>query len=220
MKNKQKILLTSMVTIVLCLCLIAGSTYALFTDKVETNITVSSGNVDIDAKIGEMKLYSIQGADPNDPSAFSHHDKNLDETFYYTVEQQQGNTFANGGDVGIDSGILKISRMTPGDKVEVEIKGANNSDVNIKVRCVLKLIEGDAEFVEGFNIVINDKTVKFNNEGNFFASDWTTMTVNDRTLETQKISVELPVEANNDYKQQSFRFVISIEAVQDNAVAD
>lgn len=37
---KKKVLITSILTIVVCLCLIAGSTYALFTSEKELTIDV------------------------------------------------------------------------------------------------------------------------------------------------------------------------------------
>ena len=60
---KKKVLLSAVVTIALCLCLIAGSTFALFTSKSETNIAVTAGNVDVTASVKDFMLYSVEAND-------------------------------------------------------------------------------------------------------------------------------------------------------------
>ena len=61
---KKKVLLSSILTIFLCLCLISGSTFALFTSKAEVNIVVKSGEVNMTAGIAITKLESVK-ADVN-----------------------------------------------------------------------------------------------------------------------------------------------------------
>ena len=56
---KKKVLLSSIVTIVLCLSLIAGSTFALFTSEKDLDVEVTAGNVTIDASINNFKLWSV-----------------------------------------------------------------------------------------------------------------------------------------------------------------
>ena len=46
---KKKILLSSILTIALCLSIIAGSTYALFTSSADVNVAVTAGNVELTA---------------------------------------------------------------------------------------------------------------------------------------------------------------------------
>ena len=58
---KKKVLLSSIATIALCLCLIAGSTFALFTSKSNVNIAVTAGEVDMVAGIAITKLESVKG---------------------------------------------------------------------------------------------------------------------------------------------------------------
>ena len=53
---KSKVLVSSILTIALCLSLIAGSTFALFTDSAKNDIAVTSGTVDIDATIVDLAL--------------------------------------------------------------------------------------------------------------------------------------------------------------------
>ena len=48
---KKKVLLTSILSIVMCLSLIAGATFALFTSESKVNIAVTSGNVEVVAYV-------------------------------------------------------------------------------------------------------------------------------------------------------------------------
>ena len=58
---KKKVLLSSIATIMLCFCLIAGSTFALFTSQTEVNIAVTAGQVEMTAGIAIDKLESVPG---------------------------------------------------------------------------------------------------------------------------------------------------------------
>ena len=59
---KKKVLLSSIVTIALCLTLIAGTTFALFTDNIVMNIAVTSGKVDLTANLDNLNLYSVKAS--------------------------------------------------------------------------------------------------------------------------------------------------------------
>ena len=50
---KTKILLVSILTILLCISVIAGSTYALFAQEAQVNIAVTAGQLDITRIITE-----------------------------------------------------------------------------------------------------------------------------------------------------------------------
>ena len=70
---KKKILLPSIATIIVCLCLIAGSTFALFTSTSNVNISVTAGDVEMVAGIAITKLESVKG-DVNGTVGLSHAD--------------------------------------------------------------------------------------------------------------------------------------------------
>ena len=111
---KKKVLATSLLTILLCVCLIAGSTYALFADDESMNITVTAGKLDIEAEINTtLKAWSLGQTENNAVSGT-------------TV------TFVNGGVAYLDSdGNLIIDRMTPGDTVQFTVNVTNNSNIII-----------------------------------------------------------------------------------------
>lgn len=224
---KKKILLTSMVTIVLCLCLIAGSTFALFTSESEMNIAVTSGNVKLTASISAVDLYSVRAAVSGDT------DTVLDEHGHeYVYEQQQGGTFANGGTADLANGnALTLSKVTPGDKVVLNVASLNSSDVIVKARYTITVEDGE-ELAKGLIVTIKDangNVVETLQGLDSFVSSWETLTVGEN-LANSVIEIELPVSAGNEYQHDNILAAnpnyegvsinILVEAVQGNGVID
>lgn len=112
---KKKVLITSVVTIILCLCLIAGSTFALFTSTASVNVAVTSGTVDVTATIEGLQTWSLE-----------------DNIKDYSTSRN--GKFSNGGFAKIEDGKLIIDRMTPGDVVKFTIKVIDNSNVAAQFR--------------------------------------------------------------------------------------
>ena len=108
---KKKVLISSLATIALCLCLVAGSTFALFTETTTVNIAVTAGDLDVTAAIVEdsLKGHSLGGTFPTDGDT--------------TAE------FANGGTASFTNNVLGISKMTPGDAVQFNVTVTNSGDV-------------------------------------------------------------------------------------------
>ena len=59
---KNKIIISSILTIAMCLSLIAGSTFALFTSESEVNVAVTSGEVSVLATAGDVTYGSTYGS--------------------------------------------------------------------------------------------------------------------------------------------------------------
>ena len=221
---KKKILLSSMVTIVLCLCLIAGSTFALFTSESEMNIAITSGNVELTASIDAVDLYSVRPVQAGETAEVT--DENQAG---YVYEQQQNGTFANGGTAALVNGNeLTLSRITPGDKVVINVASLNTSDVTIKARYTVDVLSGE-ELARGLVITIKDAS------GNVvdtltgidnFISTWEILDAGEQ-LGATTLEIELPVDAGNEYQHNAIlaqnpnyngvSINILIEAVQGNA---
>ena len=107
----RKTILSSLVTIVMCLALIAGSTYALFTSEDSVNIAVTSGKVKVTATANNLKLYS------------------MGEEMIGTADEPA--TFENGGTAVLNQDVLTLTNITPGDKVTFDIIVENESNVAI-----------------------------------------------------------------------------------------
>ena len=58
---KNKIIVSSILTIALCLSMIAGSTFALFTSESRVDVTVNAGTVDVDVDASNLTISSTLG---------------------------------------------------------------------------------------------------------------------------------------------------------------
>ena len=126
---KKKALISSILTIAVCVSLIAGATFALFTDREDVNIAVTAGNVDMVATITDVKLYSAI-ADPNGTM--------IDENGHtYKYDPKADKFFTNGGTYELTENTISLINVTPGDKVELKIDIENESNVTVNWRTVV-----------------------------------------------------------------------------------
>ena len=230
---KKKVLLSSIATIVICLCLIAGSTFALFTDTTDFDISVTSGDIEIFASAEISAVYSAKKHEQGQAS-----DEFLIDEFgnYYYHEEQSASyvtdndgvitkgVFSNGGDVQFVDGKLTLSRITPGDRVDVTINIENSSDVAFVYR--YKLISNNTNLATGMVVTIDGTPYE---SLAVWTSDWKAPILapdgNGGTIDPKTISIELPVYAGNEYqteraenKIESVEYTIIVEAVQANAI--
>ena len=56
---KKKLIITSILSMVMCVSLIIGATFALFTSEDNVNITVTSGNVEVSAQITDTQYKTL-----------------------------------------------------------------------------------------------------------------------------------------------------------------
>ena len=204
---KKKVLLSSIATIALCLCLIAGSTFALFTSKSNVNIAVTAGEVDMVAGIAITKLESVKG-DVNGTIV----DENGNT---YSYEEVSPN-FTNGGTAEVVGSVLTLDKITPGDKVTFEISGTNNSNVALQYRYVIECLSGDG-LMKGLELTINNVAIDKYMES--YTSPWAPLAVG-TSMANVPITIELPVSAGNEFQKESTEIRVLVEAVQGNAVVD
>ena len=201
---KKKVLLSSILTIAICLCLIAGSTFALFTSKSEVNIAATAGKVNVQAGLTDPILYSVQ---PDTAGTIA--DEN--GALYSYVEQTNG-TFANSGTATLNEGTLTLDRITPGDKVEFSLTNANESNVAIWYRYTVQCVSG-YELMSGLNVTIGQTTYTALDT---YVSAWAKLEKDDM-INPLPIVIELPVDAGNEYQGKSVEINVLVEAVQGNA---
>lgn len=130
---KKKILASSVLTIALCLSLIAGGTFALFSVSSETNVAVTSGKVDVVATIKNVQMGSELGS-------------NVPETSYTMSEGENE---------------IAITGMVPGDFITFELHVQNNSNVTVNYRTVLKVMENSGLW-EGLTVTVNGENYEGN----------------------------------------------------------
>ena len=198
---KSKVLVSSILTIVLCFSLIVGSTFALFTSQSEVNIAVTAGKVDVIANITDLALYSVK-ANPTGGTVVDEYG------FKYDYEKQNG-VFYNSGTATLVGNELTLDRVTPGDKVEFNIKVDNNSNVITKYRTLVYCTENDG-LLSGLQISLDGNTF-----GGFAYTEWSTLAAN-ADIADVAVTVELPVNKGNEYQETSASLCFIVEAVQSN----
>ena len=114
MKTKRVALLTASLVIVLCAVIIVGATFALFGKTVNRNVTVTTGDVSIEAEFGV------------NPTLFSLVEGNQEKL-------QSSDTFQLGGKVAYnaENATLELTNVVPGDKAEITLTVENTSSVEI-----------------------------------------------------------------------------------------
>ncbi len=219
LENKMKrnnALISAILTIALCVCLIAGSTYAIFTSSGEYNIAVTSGTVKLVATASDLTTYEklTDGAPTNENSA---------------AEADGSVLFVNKGYAKLDGKKLTISNMTPGDgvKLTVAIDGSE-TNVAIKYRVVLSFkgdlgpalsaTVSDGSATGGINIPVDSDSVTETVE---VASDWVTLNLAEiGNLSSLTVDIFFPngdPAHDNLFQNCSCDIFVRIEAVQANA---
>lgn len=212
---KKRILISSVLTIVLCFSLIVGSTFALFTSEDQFDITVTSAKVEIDADVGDLKLYSAKAN-----TTITDFD-NVNPADYDSIYRGDGaTTFRNGGTAQEVSGVVEIVNMTPGDKVIIPVSVDNDSSVAIQYRYKVVVVNNPVKVVDNTNVYLTNALVVSlganaltwtNGE---YASDWATA---NGAIDDVSLSIELPVTAGNEYQDiAGVQFQVIVEAVQAN----
>ena len=129
---KKNFLLSSLMMVVLCIALISGATFALFTSESKTNITIQSGKVSVLSEVTELKTFSME-------------------------EEQQPGYFANGGTAVLNEGNLTLEKVTPGDKVTFKLNVKNESNVSVQYRVV---VTSSGELAGALVLKENGETIK------------------------------------------------------------
>lgn len=198
---KKKVLLTSVVTIILCLCLIAGSTYALFTSSTSASMVVQSATVNVYAVVENLQVYSLtDDATKKDQNGWIFEQ--------CSVVNNQG-SFINGGTVKLAGNNLDLKFMSPGDKVTFTIAVTNSSNIATQCRVItskdIKLANGQ-QVPDGLIVKYESGDMQVDN--GWFVMNGTTGSIT--------VTVELPVEAGNEYQNMTADLGVLIEAVQAN----
>lgn len=199
---KRNIVVSALLAIVLCVSLVAGATYALFTSQSSINVAVSSGKVDVVASVDQssIELYS-----PESISASGDFDAEIN------AADNVNGRFANGGTAVVGDTTITLTNITPGDKISFNINIKNNSNVTVKYRTILACESNDGLFA-GLNVKIND--IEYTGETHIYNYATLSAGSGDYVI---PVSIELPSTAGNVYQGKSIKISYTVEAVQGNA---
>lgn len=187
---KKKLLLSSIMSIAMCLSLISGATFALFTDEASVNIAVTSGKVSVVANIDETSVQT----------------KQLNDTAYTAGAD---NFFE--GTATFGAGSLTLNNLVPGDAIKFDIVVKNESTVAIQYRTLITC-DNDTGLFAGLNVAIGAQ--EYNGASN--VTNWATLAPGSAEMRIPVV-VELPESAGNDYQGKTCSILYKVEAVQGNA---
>ncbi len=187
----KRVVLSAILSLVLCVSLIAGGTFALFTSETKTNVAINAGNVEVEAWIADVKTYT------------------------FDVLQPEG-TFELGGTAIYDtaSNTLNLDKVAPGDRVELNVHIKNNSNIAVKYR-VRVAFTGELQSVLVADITLPNEKDATTLTAADAATGW--VDFDDTNKSVLPMNIKLPYEVGNDYQNKSASIVITVEAVQANA---
>ena len=168
MKSQTKIIIAALVAAVVAFSAV-GATYAWFSDTEKTDVSVSTGTVNVSYEASDLKMYS--------------YDKNSSATD--KMEEVTG-TFACGGTATLtgsgSSYTISVVNAAPGDKITFVLTAYTESSLNIQYRGLVKVTgeQGDLTIDGG-------------------TSDWTSAGgVTAKTqLCKNTITIAIPIESKN-----------------------
>ena len=211
MKTKKKALLVSIMTIALCVSLIAGSTYALFTSSKELNVAVTAGQVEVTAVYDTSSMLTWS-------------------SLYDTeAEARTDGWFDNNGTAKFDGTTVVIDRMTPGDVAKFKIDVTNWSNVNVQYRVRMISLAGAHEvdltealvitaLIDGvtYSVTGTEKASvwSFIDAGDPIGDIWVTIAFPNTPMDLSDLSVGNP---DNEYQNAQAKMTFVVEAVQGNA---
>lgn len=190
---KRNVIISAFLAIALCMSVIAGATFALFTSNAKVNLSITSATVKVSADVENLKLYSTTEVNPA-----TNEGKKQDLT---------GNTFLLGGTANFTDGVLTLDRLAPGDGVTFDIKLMNKSNIDVKYRVVIGEATG-GDLADALDITVNGD--KYEGAIN---TEWNEVAAN-ADIPSVPVKVELPVAANNDYAEKTISLDITVEVVQ------
>ena len=190
---KRNVIISALLAITLCMSVLAGATFALFTSSAKVNLSITSATVKVSADVENLKLYSTTEVNPA-----TNEGKKQDLT---------GNTFLLGGTANFTDGVLTLDRLAPGDGVTFDIKLTNKSNIDVKYRVVIGEATG-GDLADALDITVNGD--KYEGAIN---TEWNEVAAN-ADIPSVPVKVELPVAADNDYAEKTVSLDITVEVVQ------
>lgn len=218
---KTKLLLSSAMVIAVCICLIAGSTFALFTTTTTVNIAVTAGNLDVSANFVQGSIETKSMTDQAYASSTGDA-----ETGFTTVPFDNGGTAKFVEElVGQDKVMfLNIDNMTPGDAVKFKVEVKNEGDVAVQYTVKMakpadfeNLSQDVKDFYEHLEIIISDENGKVFGKDQDFSDIGT---AGKTTMFTVEVKFPNGDQSGDQNKYQNLITKINfvVEAVQQNAV--
>lgn len=194
MKQRSKVIATSIATIAMCASLVVGGTFALFTSESEVNIAVTSGKVDVKASVENFEYKTL--------------------TQDWTVVNDSKTEFDGlGGSAVFDGDVLTLDKIVPGDAVRFDVKVTNESNVTVKYRTAVRNLSEDGTLFNALEVSVNDEDFSFSK-----ISSWSALDPSVSDVETISLVIEFPETAEGqELMGKTANMLVSVEAIQGNA---
>ena len=191
MNKTGTIILTSVLTVVLCLSLIVGSTFAMFASNTSTNIAVTSGKVEVTASIADFNMFTRD-----------EHGARVDGEWL-------------SGEASEKDGEITLSNMAPYDGVTFDIAVVSSSSVAIKWQVQL-VFDGDTQLCNALDVDIDG--VELIDTESARASNWTLLPSDgsEQAVATLTVRIELQ-DSDKIAEGKSCSISVIVFAVQANA---
>lgn len=216
MKKTSKIIVMSLLTVALCVSLVAGATFALFTSQSDINIAVSSGKVSVQAQVTGIKAWHIEWAD----GAYSYVEDTVGGSAIEGFTATFGESFADLGTLEYTAADgLTLTNFLPGDKVEVAIEVTNASTVSTKYQVQLVDAHTEADdpaLISALKVTKNGEDMVFGGSRTI-ASNWSEPIAAGTDIEDITLTIELPEDTDDSFQGKTANIVLSVLATQGNA---
>lgn len=191
---KRNVIVSAFLAIALCMSVIAGATFALFTSSAKVNLSITSATVRLSAvTVENRQMYSLVDVNPD----------TLEGT---EIDRTEEGTFFLGGTVDYSDGTFTINKMAPGDRITFDIKVANESNIPVKYRAVISDPEG-SNLTDVLVITVNNEMYLGKSE-----TDYADLAVGEAAV--IPVKVELPVSASDDLAGKTVTLTVTVEAIQ------
>ena len=192
MIKSKKNILASVLTVALCLSLVAGATYAMFASEHSTDIAVASGKVAVSASISELHMYTR-----------NEHGGRVDGEWLSGQAYEQ-------------DGTITLSNMAPYDGVTFDIAVVSSSTVAIKWQVKLTF-DGDSDLYGALDVDLGN--IDLVDTGTERVSNWATLapSESEQTITTLSVNIKLREDAGKAAQGKNCSITVTVYAVQGNA---
>lgn len=206
MTNKKRILITSFSVIILCLCILVGVSYSLFTDSETVTNHLKSGDLDITLERTNLEYVTL-----NEQGYLEVKDNNTLVDFTNDTEE---NVF------GLDNEEL----MAPGSYYVATLKLSNNGTVAFDYSLEIVLSEAANDFANQLKVYVDGDTVgktlgEIAEDNKYIINSAAAVEKNSYKEITVKVVFEHDAN-NNKAQDKSFSFDLVVSATQSTVIKD
>lgn len=193
-KKKVSIIVTAVLVCMVCISMIAGATFALFSDNDRVDVSVTTAKLAVSAEIDSIATGSTLGAENSQLQA------------------------------GYENKMLTVNNMLPGDVVTFQVTITSEATVDVLYRLSFGAAQSGVGSQELFDELLLGVKDAASDPYTYYVSSvsaWTQLnyseTAADMTV-TKLVAIELPAYVSNQALQgQTCNIEFAVEAVQGNA---